>query len=359
MRWSRSTTRPAIGRPAPGWPHSSRALVLTGCSATSQPDPVPSVTADSAARAAAELAAGLAAKDLAPVEFAGATGAEVNQQFQPTVRGLGPLKPQVTVGAVDQQGDNGTAVLNYIWAFPADADLDLRHPGAAGQEAGRWRTSWQPAIVAPELDGSNRLIQSRLAPDRGELLGEDGDPIMTLRPVVRIGIDKSQVSAAQAASVGDPAGQAGQDQRRGLREEGRESRGRRPSSRRSSSGPRRRTGRPTRRCSPSRGAADPVRPDARAQPDFARALIGTVGEATEGDRRGFRGDGRRSATRSGSPGCRSATTRSCAARRASRCSSSPAPPTAVTSPSPRRRRPPPPRPKPVALFEVKPSPESH
>ncbi|WP_196768041.1 hypothetical protein, partial [Streptobacillus moniliformis] len=50
----------------------------------------------------------------------------------------------------------------------------------------------------PELDGSNRLTQRRVEPDRGELLGEDGVQIMTLRPGVRIGIDKSQVSAVQA-----------------------------------------------------------------------------------------------------------------------------------------------------------------
>jgi cell division protein FtsI/penicillin-binding protein 2 len=63
------------------------------------------------------------------------------------------------------------------------------------REGGRWKTRWTPALVQPGLDGSNRLRQHRLYPDRGEILGEDGDVIVTMRPVVRIGLDKSELSA--------------------------------------------------------------------------------------------------------------------------------------------------------------------
>ena len=52
--------------------------------------------------------------------------------------------------------------------------------------------------MQPQLDGTNRLTQRRLYPERGELLGEDGDAIVEDRPVFRIGIDRSKVSGDKA-----------------------------------------------------------------------------------------------------------------------------------------------------------------
>lgn len=174
------------------------AVVLTACTAqTSIPNP--SGTPDSPERAAAALAAGLVAKDLSPLEFTGTSGAQVNDLFRPVIAGMGPLKPSVTVSSVNTQGSTATAVLHYAWTFPGvsqpwtyDSQAQLVLDG------GRWKSNWQPSVVEPQLDGTNRLTLRRLDPDRGELLDENGDAIVTLRPVVRIGIDKSLVSAEEA-----------------------------------------------------------------------------------------------------------------------------------------------------------------
>ena len=73
-------------------------LLVAGCTGNgSTPNPGPS--ADTPERAAAELAAGLAKKDLKAVEFTGASGADVNALFQPLVAGMGPLQPEVSVGS--------------------------------------------------------------------------------------------------------------------------------------------------------------------------------------------------------------------------------------------------------------------
>jgi cell division protein FtsI/penicillin-binding protein 2 len=141
----------------------------------------------------------LSAKDLSPVPFVGSSGAAVNDQFQPLVSGMGPLKPSVTVASVTRDGSAAIAKLSYTWtfsgvperwAYPAEARL--------AKESGQWKTSWLPSIVHPQLDGSNRLSQRRLYPERGELLGEDGAPIVVDRPVFRIGIDRSKVSGDKA-----------------------------------------------------------------------------------------------------------------------------------------------------------------
>jgi cell division protein FtsI/penicillin-binding protein 2 len=150
------------------------------------------------------LAAGLSAKDLTPVPFTGASGTAVNDLFQPLVVGMGPLKPNVSVTSVSRNGASATAKLSFTWIFPGVPERWV-YPTEATltQDSGVWKTNWQPSIVQPRLDGTNRLSQRRLYPERGQLLGEDGDPIVEERPVFRIGIDKSKVSgdAAKASAV--------------------------------------------------------------------------------------------------------------------------------------------------------------
>jgi cell division protein FtsI/penicillin-binding protein 2 len=173
-------------------------LGLTGCG-ISLPWSNSDSSGDTADRAATALAAGLSAKDLSPVPFVGSSGAAVNDQFQPLVSGMGPLKPSVTVASVSRDGSAAIAKLSYTWAFPGVPGR-WAYPAEArlAKESGQWKTSWQPSIVHPQLDGSNRLSQRRLYPERGELLGEDGAPIVVDRPVFRIGIDRSKVSGDKA-----------------------------------------------------------------------------------------------------------------------------------------------------------------
>jgi cell division protein FtsI/penicillin-binding protein 2 len=174
------------------------ALLVSSCTAT-PPSPDPDTSGASAAAAA--LALGLAKKDVTPVPFAGLTGADADKQLQAVVAGMGPLAPEVTLSDVDTAGTSATATLRLSWTFPGVPQAwtyDTR--AELVQEGGAWKTRWQPTIVEPSLDPTHRLSQRRLYPERGELLGEDGDPIVTLRPVVRIGIDKSALAGAKVAT---------------------------------------------------------------------------------------------------------------------------------------------------------------
>ena len=173
-------------------------MSVAGCG-ISLPNLNPEKESDSPDRAAAALAAGLSAKDLSPVPFVGSSGTAINDLFQPLVSGMGPLKPGVTVVSVSRDGSSATARLSFSWTFPGVPERWTYETAAKlAKEADQWKTSWQPSIVQPQLDGTNRLSQRRLYPERGELLGEDGDPIVTERAVFRIGIDKSKVSGDKA-----------------------------------------------------------------------------------------------------------------------------------------------------------------
>lgn len=168
------------------------ALVTAGCSSGLTPSPPPDT--DVARQVATQLAEALEKKDLTSVTFTGATGAQTDALFQPLVRGMGPVSPQVDVTAVTRT----EATLAYRWTFPGvpqpwtyDTTVELT------QQDGAWRPTWSPALLQPGLGGGNRLSQHRLYPERGELLGEDGDPIVKERSVVRIGIDKAHLAAAR------------------------------------------------------------------------------------------------------------------------------------------------------------------
>jgi cell division protein FtsI/penicillin-binding protein 2 len=175
-------------------------LAVAGCGIL-PPKPNPGPDGNTADQAAAALAAGLSAKDLSPLPFVGVTGAAVNDQFKPLVAGMGPLKPGVTVASVSRDGSSARAKLSFTWTFPGVHERWTYETEARlAEESGQWKTSWQPSIVQPQLDGTNRLSQRRLYPERGELRGEDGVPIVVERAVFRIGIDKSKVSSDQVTA---------------------------------------------------------------------------------------------------------------------------------------------------------------
>jgi cell division protein FtsI/penicillin-binding protein 2 len=166
-------------------------MAMTGCG-ISFPNPIQDKNGDGPDQAAATLAAGLSARDLSPVSFVGSSGTAVNEVFQPLVAGMGPVKPSVTVASVSRDGSSATARLSFSWAFPGVPERWTYESDAKlVRESGQWKTSWQPSIAHTQLDGTNRLSQRRLDP-------ENGDPIVVERAVFRIGIDKSKVTGSEA-----------------------------------------------------------------------------------------------------------------------------------------------------------------
>lgn len=179
-------------------------LVVAGCSPATPPEPPapspgPSLATADPRPAAAALADGLTRRDLRDLQFAaGREPQEVNAALQELVRGMGPRRDRVSVASVQTSGDSGTAVLNHEWSFPGvSRRWTYQTTAALVREAGAWTPEWAPALVEPGLTGSTRLSMRRLDPARGELLGASGTPIVTARPVVRIGLDKAELAPAR------------------------------------------------------------------------------------------------------------------------------------------------------------------
>ena len=59
--------------------------------------------------------------------------------------------------------------------------------------------AWAPSVVEPSPGRGRGLDVSSVLADRGDILGAGGQPIVTERPVSRVGIDKTQLDGADPA----------------------------------------------------------------------------------------------------------------------------------------------------------------
>ena len=253
------------------------ALTLVSCSGD-KPSP------DDAANT---LAKGLANADVSGSAFTEGTAEQVNGELDALLADMGPVRPAVTVAGVDEDPedkDAASAKLAYAWDVNGDSRPDWNYESTVRLERGdddEWLVQWAPSVVFSSLADGDRLARSTVAPPaRGDILGRSGEPLMAPRPVLRIGINKPDVPEAQQASsaaalatlVGvDPEAYAAQVQ---------------------ASGPEAFVEVLVQRAEaegPATAAAVEAIPGAAALPaqrvlaptrNFARALLGTVGEAT-------------------------------------------------------------------------------
>jgi cell division protein FtsI/penicillin-binding protein 2 len=199
-----SRRSPAHSRtvPVPALPASVRsvvlvlalvlALVVAGCSVGG---PGGGPGDEGAPKAADQLAAGLAAYDVAKVPFttAGAPG------FVALVAPLRSFTSKVSVDEVAVSGSSATATL--AWSMDRDgARWDHTTKAKLQKVAGAWKVVWAPSVVESSLVAGDTLTVTGLRAPRADILGAGGRPLVEPRPVVRFGIDMSQVAAAAAAT---------------------------------------------------------------------------------------------------------------------------------------------------------------
>ncbi len=178
--------RPPWARPPwarPPWGRTALAGVLllvplAACRSGEPPEP-----------AFDDLASGLAARDLTGVPLDDPAAGEQLAAIWAAV----PEDQQVTVdaGAVTTQDDTASATLDWTWQLDG-AEWAYETPVEATRTDDGWRVSWSPAVVAPDLAPGESLALSSLPSERGTVLGAGEATIVGPRPVVRLGLDKTQ-----------------------------------------------------------------------------------------------------------------------------------------------------------------------
>jgi cell division protein FtsI/penicillin-binding protein 2 len=156
-------------------------------------------TAEDAARSLAE---GLGRLDVGQSSFDSLESSEVTDQLAVITEGFAPGAPRVTVAGVEETGeDRATATLDYVWDLDAsDSDWTYSTTADLTRVEDVWQAAWDPAVFVPNLLPEEKLTLTRVPGDRGDITGARGEVIVTQRPVIRVGIDKTRVPAEQQAA---------------------------------------------------------------------------------------------------------------------------------------------------------------
>jgi membrane carboxypeptidase/penicillin-binding protein len=153
---------------------------------------------DDRQQVAEALAAALTDGDFSDVPLGGATGQEATERREAVIGGMTPWQPTVTAGTVvDGQDDDSAGVtLRYTWDLDGAAWTYDTHAGLTRVDD-EWRATWSSMLLAPDLSDAEVLTVQRAYPERAQVLGAGDAVIVENRPVNRVGIDKTRLTADQ------------------------------------------------------------------------------------------------------------------------------------------------------------------
>lgn len=173
------------------------AVVLMGvgsaCSATGGDD-----DSDPAADLASDLAVALSEHSLGDVPL---TDEAARDAYTELVAPLDEVPVAVEVTGVEQPEKGGTATATLSWQWDLGGPDPWTYDTAAALVEGEdgWQVEWSPATLAPDLLEGETLGLRTITPDRGDITGADGSVLVTERPVLRYGLDKTKIEGAQVA----------------------------------------------------------------------------------------------------------------------------------------------------------------
>lgn len=166
---------------------------------------------DAAAAAARTLATALATGRLDQVAFAGANPADRQQAYAAATKGLGqPQNTQVDVVSVRRNGDTATARLKVTRQLRAGARWSYDLPVRLVRTA-TWQVAQGQRLVHPDVAQGETLRLRRAASPRAAVLGAGGQPIVSPRPVVDVGITPSRIKGPAGTLASTVAGIVGVD----------------------------------------------------------------------------------------------------------------------------------------------------
>lgn len=135
---------------------SALALTLVSCS-EDKPSPQD---------AAAELARGLAGRDVSASAFNNTDPASVNAELADMLEGMGDIDPAVTVAGIEEDPENDDAAavrLAYAWDVNMDSTPDWSYESTAQLRRGdddTWQVEWAPSVLFETLLEGGRLART-------------------------------------------------------------------------------------------------------------------------------------------------------------------------------------------------------
>ncbi|GAB3031963.1 cell division protein FtsI [Nocardioides flavus (ex Wang et al. 2016)] len=153
-----------------------------------------------AADAAEQLAAALSEHSLGDVPLVDEGARSAFDELVAPLDEVPVAVEVVDVVAVEEEG-RADATLAWRWDVAADAPWAYETSVALtqGGDGSTWAVDWAPDDLAPDLAEGDTLGLRTLIPARGDITGADGAVLVTERPVLRYGLDKTKVDGPQVA----------------------------------------------------------------------------------------------------------------------------------------------------------------
>ncbi|MDQ0211109.1 penicillin-binding transpeptidase domain-containing protein [Arthrobacter bambusae] len=149
--------------------------------------------------AAKQLASSLAALDVGSLAVDGKDAAAANEQLKAVFAALDPAKPSVESGAVTLDGDKASVPLNFTWKI-GTAEWKYTSQAALKKSGDKWAVQWNSALLEPDLKDGEVLDKTVNSPSRADILGAGDAKLVSYRPVVHVGIDKTTIGSADPAA---------------------------------------------------------------------------------------------------------------------------------------------------------------
>jgi cell division protein FtsI/penicillin-binding protein 2 len=190
------TTRWYTSRHRRRWLRLLAVAALVGAAAAGTWAVVHRPAGTSATEAAAAFAAGWTRGDLRDAPFSNTTGRDATTHYRRIVAGLGNARAYARPIDAETGKDSGVARLRVRWSLPGTSWSYVAKVALARHDGG-WAVRWQTADIHPRLRADDRLELTRVAAARGDILGDDGHPLVKERPVVDVGVEPARVRNIQ------------------------------------------------------------------------------------------------------------------------------------------------------------------
>ena len=98
-------------------------------------------------------------------------------------------------GEPKETGEIASAPIKLDWTLPGGTAWSYQSTvRLTKRNTDGWRVIWEPAVVHSELTIGDSLELRRKAADRADILGPDGKPLVTQRPVVTVGVSPEKIT---------------------------------------------------------------------------------------------------------------------------------------------------------------------
>ncbi len=145
---------------------------------------------------AEELAAALSGHSLESVPL---TDEADRTGFTELVAPLDEVPVAVEVVSVEESETTGAAVLAWQWDLDGAETWNYDTTVTLVPTETGWEVDWAPDSLVPDLVDGDTLGLRTLAPQRGDITGAGGAVLVTERPVLRYGLDKTKVEGPRVA----------------------------------------------------------------------------------------------------------------------------------------------------------------